>query len=1140
MQSLNFEFLREDWPELASLAGFAELYAHFDPQSAQTKLRTYAEGIVGVLYMNLDLLRPESAKFLDLLTDPVFERAVPRVVCDKLHALRMHGNKAAHGDKVTVTDSLWLLKEGFDLGKWLVEIYAKGPTKVAEIFQPPEPPRSAKSQYKKERRALLEKYAKQEAQMEGLLLELKSERERSSELQRIQRPARAISLAQSLPIQDDAIQKAAEKGQKVADELQFSEEEARKYLIDTQLNQAGWVVEDKTQVTTEYPVLHQPTPSGEGKIDYVLWDSDSKPLAVIAVIEAKETATSAENGRQQAKLYADGLEEMTKQRPIIFYTNGHEINIWDDFESRGYPPRKIYGFYSKSSLQYLMWQRAERKRLDTVSPKSEILNVRLYQHEALKRVCESFEAGKRKALVVQATGTGKTRLAVAISDVLFKAGWAKRILFLCDRKELLRQAKNTFSQWLDVPVAVITSQALKEGNPNDQISLATYPTMLKNYERFDPGFFDLIVADESHRSIYNIYGELFKYFDGLQIGLTATPVEMISRSTCQLFGRDVNDPTANYTLEEAVAEGYLVPFKVVKHTTKFLREGIKGKALTPEQINKLQEEGIDPNTIDFNSKDMDQTIYNKDTNRKILKNLMENGIRQADGQTLGKTIIFARNHKHAVLLNQLFEELYPQYRGEFCRVIDHYDPRAEDLIDDLKSNASELVIALSVDMLDTGIDIPEIVNLVFARPVKSPIKFWQMVGRGTRLCPGLFGPGKDKTEFQVFDHWGVVEYHGVQARPVQVTQSKSLMERLFEAQILLAETAFKQVEPENFERLVEWLHKTIVSLPDETIAVRDKWKIKKQMSDRATIQHFSTETVRLMKLEIAPLMWCVDIRNHSDAYQWDLLLSKIQREKLLGSAEFENLIAEAVDELYKLRMNLNQVKAKDQFIKGCRELNWWREASFMDIELVREELRGIMKHRGKQSADPLEAPVIDIEDSEEHSEQQVTHLRGIDMQVYRSKVVEILEGIFESNPIVKKIREGQSLSRKELDQLNAFIHTKNADVDLTTLKRFYETGAPLEQILRSIIGMDPYTVNEKFAKFLNDYPSLDSRQVQFLIMLKRQIGKYGAIEIDSLYEMPFAAVGELDSLFNNEKQIDELISVVKSFGHTPAQIQEKN
>ncbi|MEQ8407026.1 MAG: DEAD/DEAH box helicase family protein [Gammaproteobacteria bacterium] len=1125
MQSKNFEFLRKDWPELASLAGFAEQYASTDPQSAQTKLRTYAERLVDVVYTDLGLPRPPMAKFMEMLSNSAFESVAPKVVVDKLHALRIHGNKAAHGDKVTSANAQWLLREAFDLGRWLFATYASGDLSTVSDFDLPEPPRSAKADYKKERKALLEQYAKQEARMQALLQELETERNRADQLQRTTEELQSLQ------------QQATDKGQQVAFALQFDEATTRKHLIDTQLAQAGWEIADSNQVTLEEPVLHQPTPSSEGFADYVLWDDNGKPLAVI---EAKKTSVNAEQGRQQAKLYADGLEKKTGQRPVIFYTNGHEIWVWDDHTLQNYPPRKLYDFYSKSSLQYLVHQRNERKPLNSISPKPIILGERLYQHEALKRVCERFEKKQRKALIVQATGTGKTRLAIAITDVLMQAGWAKRVLFLCDRRELRKQAKNAFNEFLNAPVTVLTSRSVND--TENRIFVATYPAMIKNYERFDPGFFDLIIADESHRSIYNVYGDLFRYYDALQIGLTATPVEMVSRSTCRLFECDFKLPTANYPLEQAVEEKYLVPYNVIKHTTKFLREGIKGHALTPEQIAELEDQGKDPNALEFESTDIDRAIYNKDTNRLILRNLMEQGIKQADNQTLGKTIVFARNHKHALLLEQLFNEMYPQYAGKFCKVIDNYDPRAESLIDDFKGEGDnhDLTIALSVDMLDTGIDIPEVVNLVFARPVKSPVKFWQMVGRGTRLCEDLFGPGKHKTYFQIFDHWGVVEYHGMKARDVVVSQSKSLMQRVFEARLTLAKTALQHAETDLFEQLAQWLHKSINSLDDKTIAVRDNWKIKQLMSDLETMRQFSANTVTSLELEIAPLMQWLDIRGHSDAYKWDLLLSQIQLEKLLNSGKFDDLVGTAIVQLWRLQMNLNQVKAKADLIKQCREPGWWQSASLEELESVRTELRSIMRHCDKTGTESNSAPVIDVKDSEEVREKQTTYLSTIDMHAYRASVEQALQELFDSDPTLEKIRNGKSVSEQELDQLNALIHTQHPEVNLNTLKDFYDTAAPMEQILRSIVGLDANVVNQKFSKFVHAYPSLQARQVQFLGMLKRQIEKSGSVEISSLYEMPFTAIGELDTLFSDEKQIDELLSIVESFGQHPEPTKEES
>lgn len=1120
MQSQNFEFLKTRWPELSALAGFAEHYALDDPQSALTKLRNFAERTVDVVYHQLGLPKPPMAKFMEMLSNDAFESVTPKVVLDKLHALRIHGNKAAHGDKVSAENAQWLLKEAFDIGRWLFATYANGDLASVKDFEAPKISHSAKAEYKRERKALLEQYAKQEARMQAMLAELEAEREKAAQWERT---TEELSKLQ---------QQAASKGQQVADDLHFDEATTRKQLIDLQLAQVGWDLSQSEQIALEEKVLYQPTASGEGFADYVLKDDNGKPLAVI---EAKKTAVDAEKGRHQAKHYADGLEKMHGQRPVIFYTNGHDIWIWDDHPAQHYPPRRLYGFYAKSSLQYLIRQRSERKALNTVSPKADILGERLYQHEALKRICERFETKQRKALAVQATGTGKTRLSIALTDSCMKAGWVKRVLFLCDRRELRKQAKNAFSEFLSAPISVLTTKSAQD--THNRIFVATYPAMMKVYAQFDAGFFDLIIADESHRSIYNIYGDLFRYFDALQVGLTATPVEMVSRSTCQLFGCDFKQPTSNYTLETAVEEGYLVPYQVVKHTTKFLRDGIKGHALSAEELAELEDKGIDPNTLDFDAEQIDRAIYNKDTNRKILQNLMENGIRQADGQTLGKTLVFARNHKHAKLLEQLFDELYPQYGGKFCQVIDNYDPRAEELIDDFKGEGSneQLTIAISVDMLDTGIDVPEIVNLVFARPVKSPVKFWQMVGRGTRLCKNLFGPGKHKTHFLIFDHWGVVEYHGMKQREVTVSQAKSLMQQVFEHRLELAKTALHHAEADFFETMAAWLHKIINSLDDRTLAVRDKWKTKQQMSRLETLRQFGANTVTLLESEIAPLMQWLDVRGHSDAYQWDLLVSQIQQQKLKQAAAFDDLVARAINQLWQLQMNLNQVKAKSEWIKKCRETEWWQKASLDELEQMRQELRGIMQYRNKGDNPEPQAPIIDITDSEEVREKQSSYLNSVDMVAYRVKVEQALQELFERNPILQKIRNGEAVSERELENLNALVHTQRPDIDLNTLKKFYGTAAPMDQILRTIVGMDSEAVNQRFAEFVQHYPRLSARQVQFLSLLKRQIAQSGSIELNNLYEMPFAALGEPDSVFSNAEQIDDLLAIVESFGKQPQQ-----
>ena len=548
---------------------------------------------------------------------------MPRGVLLKLDAIRIHGNKASHGGAVSAPTAQGLLKELFDIAKWFYVVHVRGKSEDLPNFAlPPRPPQSVTELTQSNNRAALLRLAAQEAQLEALLKQVDEAN-----------AARQI-------FEEEAVELRLQlkgRGQPVADELGFNEAKTRRWLIDTQLVAAGFNVgaegANTDEILQEIEVGHQPTESGKGLADYLIRDDNGKPLAVI---EAKRTSEDPAKGKIQARLYADGLEKMHGQRPVIIYTNGFDIWLWDD--AQGYPPRKIYGFYSKDSLQQLVFQRSHRKALNTLSPDKRIID-RLYQLNAVKRITEKFEGRRRKALIVQATGTGKTRVAIALAELLTEANWAKRILFLCDRRELRKQAKNAFTQFTShTPVIVRSATAKERGH---RIYLATYPAMMQSFRNFDPGFFDLIVADESHRSIYNIYRDIFDWFDGLELGLTATPVEMVSRSTCSLFDCEFRQPDFNYSYEEAIDSSppYLVPFELYEHTTKFLREGLRGPRLSDNQIAELEDAGVDPNALDFDAADIDRAIFVTGTNDEVLKNLMEQGIRQADGQTVGKTNI---------------------------------------------------------------------------------------------------------------------------------------------------------------------------------------------------------------------------------------------------------------------------------------------------------------------------------------------------------------------------------------------------------------------------------------------------------------------------------------------------------------------
>ena len=1146
MASKNFEFLRTQWKELATLGSFAEQYAFPDPSSCLVKLRTFSEQVVDYIYHVHGLTKGYSWQFVDLLNDTSFKQAVDPTTIDKLHSLRKNGNKGAHGNQAGKSLAVLMLEEAYDIACWLHLVYANGKQEDCGHFElPVRPTDDSKGELKREKKELLQRVASQEAELKRLLEEIELTR----------------SEATKSKATEEQLSAALENSKSAASTLSFDELTTRRRLIDVELESAGWDIgangKDTEEIKQEMKVLHQPTPSGTGLADYVLFGENGFPLAVI---EAKKTSKDPAAGRQQAKCYADGLKKEYGRRPIIFYTNGYETTIWNDAMDE--PPRRIYGMYSKDSLEYLMFQRpaiqetdpqvtefnaaepaqAEFKSKSGLGKKApneiivdegqRIIAGRMFQMEAVKRVIERFSQKQRKALIVQATGTGKTRVAVALCEALSRARWAKRVLFLCDRRELRKQAKDVFNEFMpDEPLTYVTSKTYKDRE--NRIYLATYPAMMKVYGSFDVGFFDLVIADESHRSIYNRYRDLFLYFDAYQVGLTATPVEFISRNTFELFACDDRDPTVFFSYEDAVGHTppYLVPFRVFRHTTDFLRRGIKYSQMTAEQREQLEEQEVQPDAIEHEQHEVDRVVFNKDTNRHILRNLMDHGIKVKDGNLLGKTIIFARNHEHAKLLGNLFDELFPQYGGKFCRVIDHYEPRAEDLIDELKQPDSPLRIAISVDMLDTGIDIPEVVNLVFAKPVYSKVKFWQMIGRGTRLCKSLLAPGKDKQEFYIFDHWGNFEYFDEKYREVELSTSKSLLQTLFEARITLADTALQKAEVPSFDLAVELLFKDIHDLPEQAISIQEKYKQVQQAKQEDTLKQFDPATQRLLLQDIAPLMEERHVQG-LDAYKFDRLICRMQTEYLKNSPRFDDLKAELLGEIDLLRMNLSQVKAQAASIQKVRSKTFWDSVTVASLEEVRHELRGIMRHKMDSSAGQIPKKVLDIKEEDElvERDEYQPKIEAIQMAAYRERVNKALTGLIDSNETLQRIKAGKAVAEEELTALTSMVLTQYPGLDLNDLLDYYpEVAGHLDLAIRSIIGLDGAAVNDQFCEFVQNH-NLTSTQIKFLDLLQNHIARYGTIEIDRLYEAPFTTFDSngIEGVFNDQ-EIDDILEILGSF-----------
>ncbi|MCK8121862.1 DEAD/DEAH box helicase family protein [Pseudoalteromonas sp. 2CM32C] len=1128
-QSMNFEHIQSKWPELHQLAAFAEDYAITDPQSSLVKLRCFAEKVVGYLYKELSLPVLPTSNIFDKLTADDFTSAVPRLITDKLHAIRKSGNQAAHEGKVDQQQAIWILKESYFVASYLFMAYDNGTQQECPEFKAPEqtqPTNQSDAEFAKKNKQLTKQLAENQARLKRALDELEA-----AELAQKQAQQQAAKLKQTIDAEKLAQVKTRNE-QIVNSSFNFNEDETRKRIIDLDLRNAGWHValddESTEDVGKEVKVKDQPTTTGVGYVDYVLWDDDGKPLAVI---EAKRTRENIEKGRQQATLYANALEKQYGQRPIIFYSNGWDIKILDD--TQGYNSRGLYGYYSKDSLQYLIKQRTLKKDLNK-TPIDTAVAGRLYQMETITRVCERFSDKHRKALIVQATGTGKTRVSIALAKRLLDAGWAKRVLFLCDRKELRKQAGNAFTEFTKEPVHIVGKSA-KNSAASARVFIATYPGMLRIMNKYDVGYFDLIVADESHRSIYNIYGDIFKYFDALEVGLTATPVEMVSRSTCDLFGCDYKLPTANYPLEDAIEQGNLVPYKIVSYTTQFLREGIKKDNLTDEQIAQLEEQGIDPNELDFDAKQIDEAIKNKDTNRLILRNLMEKGLRDKDGQLPGKTIIFARNIAHAELMAQLFSELYPQHGANFCRVIHSKYERAEELIDDFKSSyENSMRIAVSVDMLDTGIDVPECVNLVFAKPIKSKVKFWQMIGRGTRLCENLYGPGQHKTHFLIFDHWANFEYFDENPEEDDVKQAKSLLQKLFEARVTLAQTALKKANMDVFDQTIKLIHDDICLLPMESISVRDNWLVVETYKDFKRLNQFSPQTVSDLLEKVAPLMQWRNIMGQSEAYKFDLELTTIQTLIFTDANQIDLAKQSIMNKVESLQMHLNEVRSKAPAIEEIQTQQYWQYLTHAALEQSRINLRSIIHLRNKSVKPPTRDFVLDITEDENqiHEADRLTKIVSIDYQIYRQEVEKTLTPLFETDSVLKKIRNGEQVTEADLAQLSSLVHTQNPSVDLNTLKEFFpESTATLDKILRTIVGMDKNAIEQSFTTFVQQiHTHVNAKQQRFIGMLKNHLIRHGAIEIAQLYKAPFTQIHDmgLDGVFS-EQQADVIEQFIKQF-----------
>ena len=918
----------------------------------------------------------------------------------------------------------------------------------------------------------------------------------------------------------DQREKLTKKREKKEENYNFkikdiSEYETRKKYIDLELKLAGWDFD--TNITEELKLTGMPNNKNEGYADYVLFGKNGLPLAVV---EAKRTSVDPRVGQNQAKLYADCIENEYHQRPVIYYTNGFEIYMWDD---KNYPPRKVSGFYTQDELQLLVNRRTSKQNLEHVYVQDKITN-RDYQLEAIKSVCETFDEGHRKALIVMATGTGKTRTAISIVDVLSDKEWVKNVLFLADRTVLVKQAKNNFTKLL--PNMSTCNLLSTTDNPEEsRIVFSTYQTMMhaidvtKNKEGnklFTPGHFDLIIVDEAHRSIYKKYQAIFEYFDGLVVGLTATPRNDVDRNTYRFFEIENDVPTFAYEYEKAVKEGYLVDYHVINTSTDFMDRGIKYSELSEQEKEEYEntftdEEDNMPEEIESSA--INAWLFNRDTIKKLLEVLMEKGLKVKGGDELGKTIIFARNHKHAQKIVDTFNELYPEYRGEFAKLVDNQVKYNETIIDEFSTKEKWPQIAVSVDMLDTGVDVPEILNLVFFKPVKSKIKFWQMIGRGTRLCKDLFGVGLDKKEFYIFDYCKNFEFFSVNPKGIETNNVISLTERIYgyKLDLIVELQNMKYQSDEKYceyrKTLIKEFIEEIKNLNKDSFMVKNKIHYIELYSKEKTWVYISTIDLMDIKENLIPLFTSID--DNEDAKRFDNLMYQLQVKRIRQDKtnRCENLIVDTVGELEKLG-TVPQIREKQDLILKVAETDYIKEADFWAIEEVRTELRNLI-----QFIDPYNRPpvYIDIEDTLNDIDEEYVYVStGNNFTNYRRKVEKFLTGNLE-NVIVWKIRHNIRLTEQDKENLEKILFEELGN-NKEYAQNFGDTN--IIKAVRNIVGLDKNVVSDIFYKYINDN-RLNMKQIQFVKLLIDYVIKNGTIDMQKLTEQPFKNVGEVYDLFGN-------------------------
>lgn len=1113
----NFSFLKEKstYALFAPACVEAERIFAASPAMCAVGCRKALELAVKWVYAaDTSMEMPYRDNLQSLLHEPSFRFTVDRNTWGKLPFIAKLGNEAVHtGHNIQKGDALLCLQSLFEFVQWID--YCYGTAYQERKFDPARIPA--------EKIAVdVKKIKEQESLLD----------EKQAEIEKLRKQIEEMSACFTA-------EKDQHKKERTFQSEDLSEFATRKRFIDVALREMGWKLTGvDADVQVEYEVDGMAGSAGQkGYADYVLFGKDGLPLAVV---EAKRASKDPNNGWKQAVLYADCLERKFGRRPMIFITNGFETYFWDDQTS---PKRQVSGIFSKNDLQKLMNRRTERLKLETV-PISDKITDRYYQKEAIRAVCGQIEKGFRKHLLVMATGTGKTRTASSLTDVLSRGKYVTNILFLADRTALVKQAKDDFKNYL--PDMSLCNLCTNKDDRNARIVFSTYPTMLnaiddtktKDGQRlFTPAHFDLIIIDESHRSIFKKYRAIFQYFDAILVGLTATPKTDVDRNTYDFFEMEHGVPTYAYDYETAVYQDkVLVPYYNYEVKTKFLEEGITYDDLSEEDKARYEddftEDGVMPEFIP--SAALNQFVFNEKTVDQVLQDLMERGIHVAGGDRLGKTIIFAQNKRHAQFIVDRFNALYPQYHGNFAQRVVCDDSYAQTVIEDFKIPEKAPHIAVSVDMMDTGIDVPECVNLVFFKKVRSKAKFWQMIGRGTRLCKGLScidqidGEYTDKRRFLIFDYCGNFEYFRQHKEGYETRETKTLSENIFGKQVrlmmALQESTFADADYQAWRKeLAETCHGQVANLKRELIAVKMRLRYVEKYQKEDAFAHISDLDKGELEREIAPLVFLDDpdeFAKRFDNFMYGLMLAHLEQMPSFKYAKKQLCDMAA---LLEKKVTIPQIKEKLPLIREIGTDAFWEAKDLLLFEKVRKELRDLIQFLDE--GEKKHQIITKLTDPVTEQQEGVQMEAAYDFEDYRAKVNRYVNEHGDTLAI-HKLTHNIPLSQGDYQELERILTSELGSRE-DYVREFGDT--PFGLLIRKIAKLDHEAAMAAFSAFINDQ-SLNQKQIAFVHKVIQHIELNGYMENPAeLTKPPFDKPISFLKLFDakTRKELVDTINTVR-------------